>query len=376
VSLYGLELPAPDASRPGTATLFLVRATSPRLRVTDAPGRQDPIEPNQPIALVQVTDLGVHARIGVEDGVVWVTGASDGRVKRGATVLLRDIRGAVLARATTDSLGLARFRGLKRPPLPVRPEGEMDWESRNFDGYVDVRLGSDRALVGINQYDPDLSPWRFNVHSAWGDERLPAAAAVFTERGIYRPGDSVFAKAIVRTGMLGALRAPARTDSVRISFKDRDDGVLRERTLSPSAFGTLQQAIRLPAGAPLGYYQVAVSLKRQGEWQEIAQASYRVAEYRPPEFLVDVAADTAARFDGDTLVGRVSARYLFGAPMGRARVTWTLRSTALSAWESDLPPRAASIPSTRRAPSPCAHRSGWCRPGRPPEPPSRRWSPT
>jgi len=337
VSLYGLELAVPDATRPGTSTLFLVRATSPKLRRPDAPGEREQLEPNQPIALVQVTDLGVHARVGVEEGVVWVTGASDGKARRGAAVLLRDAFGKVLARAVTDSLGIARFRGLKRPPLPTRANGAIDWETRNFDGYVDVRLGTDRALVGINQYDPDLSPWRFNVSSAWGDDRLPVAAAVFTERGIYRPGDSVFAKAIVRTGLLGALRIPARTDSVKIVFKDRDDGVLRERTLAPSAFGTLQQAVRLPAGAPLGYYQVGVSLKRQGQWQEIARAGYRVAEYRPPEFLVDVTADTGARFDGDTMVAHIGARYLFGAPMGRARVTWTLRQSALSPWESEIP---------------------------------------
>jgi uncharacterized protein YfaS (alpha-2-macroglobulin family) len=251
--------------------------------------------------------------------------------------VLRDARGVALARAVTDSAGLARLRGIRRRPPPNEVNGRVDWEARQFDGYVEVRRGADRALVGINQYDPDLSPWRFNVSSAWGDERLPAAAAVFTERGIYRPGDSVFAKAIVRTGLLGALRTPARTDSVRVVFKDRDEGVLRETVLAPSAFGTLQQAVRLPTGAPLGQYQVGVSLKRQGEWKELAQASYRVAEYRPPEFLVDVTADAAPRFDGDSLVATIGARYLFGAPMGRAKVTWSLRQTPFEPWETDLP---------------------------------------
>src|SRR4029450_6389355 len=107
-------------------------------------------------------------------------------------------------------------------PPPPDANGRVVGEARQFDGYVDVRLGNDRALVGINQYDPDLSPWRFNVSSAWGEDRLPAAAAGFTERGIYRPGDSVFAKAIVRTGLLGQLKTPARGDSVKFVFKDRD----------------------------------------------------------------------------------------------------------------------------------------------------------
>jgi hypothetical protein len=336
VSLYGHELPAPDATKPGTPTLFLLRATSPRLRRPNAPGDQQ-IEPNQPIALVQVTDLGVHAKIGVEDGVVWVAGASDGLPRAGASVVLHDLHGRVLARAVTDSGGIARLRGIRRPPPERAENGRVDWEEQAFDGYVEVRRGGDRALVGINQWDPDLSPWRFNVPSAWGDQRLPAAAAVFTERGIYRPGDSVFVKAIVRTGLLGALRTPARGDSVRIVFKDREEGVLKEAVLAPTLFGTLQQAVRIPAGAPLGYYQVGVSLKRQGEWKELASAGYRVAEYRPPEFLVDVTADTVPRFDGDTLVATIGARYLFGSPMGRAKVTWTLKQTPFQPWEFDLP---------------------------------------
>lgn len=336
VSLYGFELPAPDATRRGTPTLFLLRATSPRLRVS-APGRDQPYEPRQPIALVQVTDLGVHAKIGVEEGVVWVTGASDGRPRAAASVVLHDATGRVLASAATDPRGIARLRGIRRSPSPQQENGQVDWEARAFDGYVEVRLGADRALVGVNQWDPDLSPWRFNVSGAWGDQRLPAAAAVFTERGIYRPGDTVFAKAIVRTGPLGALKAPAPGDSVKVVFRDRDGGVLRETVSAPSAFGTVQRTMRLPVGAPLGTYQVGVSLKRQSEWKELSIANYRVAEYRPPEFLVDVVADPAPRFEGDTLSATVSARYLFGAPMGRAKVTWSLRQTQIESWGIAIP---------------------------------------
>ncbi|HEU5040042.1 MAG TPA: alpha-2-macroglobulin family protein, partial [Gemmatimonadales bacterium] len=64
---------------------------------------------------------------------------------------------------------------------------------------------------------------------------------------------------------------------------------------------------------------------------------YRVAEYRPPEFLVDVAADSGIRFAGDTVAGAVEARYLFGAPMGRAAVSWTLRRQSVPSWELDIP---------------------------------------
>ena len=118
-------------------------------------------------------------------------------------------------------------------------------------------------------------------------ERLPLAGAVFTERGIYRPGEQVYAKAIVRTGGLGALGVPARGDSLRWLFEDREGGTLSDATVALTAFGTSSQTLTLPADLPLGSYSVRVQLRRGGEWLELAAASYRVAEYRPPEFLVD-----------------------------------------------------------------------------------------
>ncbi|MEJ7813371.1 MAG: alpha-2-macroglobulin family protein, partial [Gemmatimonadaceae bacterium] len=96
--------------------------------------------------------------------------------------------------------------------------------------------------------------------------------------------------------------------------------------------------LALPADAPLGQYDLTVQTVRQGKWRDLARASYRVAEYRPPEFLLDVAAVGGdARLPGDTVRVSVGARYLFGAPMGRARLRWEARQTALGSWDLQIP---------------------------------------
>ncbi len=334
VRIYGVGLPAPAYRSARTPTLVALQVTSPRL---DSLSRR-----NRPIALLQVTDLGVHARIGSEDGVVWVTGASDGSPRAGASVELHDAEGRVLARTTTDTSGLARLTGYRSPP-PNAENGEADESTPSgFQGYVSVVLGADRALVGINDYDPDLGPWRFNVSEAWGATRLPVAAAVFTERGIYRPGEPLFAKAIVRTGPLGALAAPAAGDSLRWIFEARADdngppAALRDTVVALSSFGTADQRFLVPATAPLGAYRVTLRLRRAGRWTEVASTGYRVAEYRPPEFLVDVTADSGRYYPGDSLAAAVEARYLFGAPMGRAAVRWTLRQQSTWPGEIEIP---------------------------------------
>jgi uncharacterized protein YfaS (alpha-2-macroglobulin family) len=326
--VYGITLPAPDARTPGAPTLLAVRITSTRL---DSALRRNP-----PIALVQVTDLGVHAKIGAEEGAVWVTGASDGRPRAGAAVELHDATGRLVASARTDASGVARLGDYRRPP--ARPDSTDDDAGDEFDGWVAVTRGDDRALLGIRQYDPDLSPWQFNVSPAWGAERLPAAGAVFTERGIYRPGEPLYAKAIVRRGMLGRLAAAPATDSIRWRFADRDgEGSLRDTVVALSAFGTADQRLVIPSDAKIGDYRVAADLRRGGRWIELAAASYRVAEYRPPEFLVDVTTPDSARIGGDSLTATVEARYLFGSPMGRAALSWSVRRAPLSLWELEIP---------------------------------------
>ncbi len=78
-------------------------------------------------------------------------------------------------------------------------------------------------------------------------------------------------------------------------------------------------------------------MKRDGRWQRVGYTSYRVAEYRPPEFLVNVTSPGAVHFPGDTLSVTVQSRYLFGAPMGRAVVGWLARMETLSPWELNIP---------------------------------------
>jgi len=326
-----LKLPIADAQHPHAPTLMAVKVQTPQ-EAADTGG-------DAPVALVQVTDLAVHARVGVAEGVVWVTGVSDGRARRGAVVTLYDDHGREMAHATTDVTGLSRlsrFRSTDTASAAGAEDGEEEeggWS--NFEGYVGVVLGSDRAVTAISQYDPDLSPWRFNVSSASGEQRAPEAGAVFTERGIYRPGETVYAKAIARDGKLGALRVPAPGDSLRWVFRDREEAVVETATTRLSAFGTAAVTMVIPGAAPLGDYTLEIQRKRGSAWQRLASTGYRVAEYRPPEFMVEMSPDSNGHFPGDTLRPVVQARYLFGAPMGRAVVSWTARASPM--WAVDIP---------------------------------------
>jgi uncharacterized protein YfaS (alpha-2-macroglobulin family) len=325
--VVSIPMPVGDARQRNSTTLLLVR-------VRDAGAKPDTSrndeEGRAPLSLVQVTNLGVHAKIGDATGEVWVTGADDGKARAGAQVQLHDTHGAVIARGTTDAQGLSSLANFTWR----KPANDQD---ENGEGYVSVTLNDDRAVLAVRDGDPDLAPWRFGLESAYGATRAPLAGALFTERGIYRPGEVLYAKGIVRRGALGALESPAPRDSVRWVMRDREYAPALIAKAVLSEFGTVDRSFTVPNDAPLGTYQLDLQWLHHGTWTTLANANYKVAEFRPPEFLVDVNSVSAARLPGDTLRARVTARYLFGAPMAGASLTWEVRRTTLSPDELAIP---------------------------------------
>jgi uncharacterized protein YfaS (alpha-2-macroglobulin family) len=327
--IVSIPMATGDARVRNSATMLLVR-------VRDATAKPDTNSDDEEggvrnaISLVQVTNLGVHAKIGDASGVVWVTGANDGKARSGVQIALHDMKGAVIARGTTDAQGLASLTNFTWR----KPSGEGD---DNGTGYVEAILNEDRAVLAVRDGDPDLAPWRFGLSSAYGAERAPLAGAMFTERGIYRPGEQLYAKAIVRIGALGALDAPAAHDTVRWVMRDREYAPNITRLATLSEFGTVDHAFAIPADAPLGEYTLDLQRQHHGKWETVANANYKIGEYRPAEFLVDVNSITAAKLPGDTMRARVQARYLFGAPMAGANLTWEVRRTTLTPDELGIP---------------------------------------
>jgi uncharacterized protein YfaS (alpha-2-macroglobulin family) len=286
-----------------------------------------------PYTLLQVTDLAVTARlVGAADGGALVTDLRTGRPRESVTVTQIDPWGRVVGRGVTDSTGVAVLA--RTAPDSVPPPGTpitlttgrrytvLQAESR--DDRVAVPLGG-RAL-GYRSGSP------LDVNSLGGrqDDAPLVTGAIFADRDILRPGEVVHAKGVVRRGMLGALHTPAVPDSARVTIRKRSDSwaddttaVVRDTVIRLSAFGTLVDSTRLRPGLVLGNYVADLKVVVASQWRTIRSSGFRLAEYRAPDFLVDLSADTTTRYLGDTVTVQVRGQYLFGAPMRRAVVKWT-----------------------------------------------------
>ena len=136
--LAGVPMPVNDARRSADGTLIAARMTRRR-----GAGQED----HPAIALLQVTDLAVHGRVGMDEGMVWVTGVRDGRPRAGALVTLYDTRGKVRTTARTDAQGLARLSDFR---APSDSSVCSEW-CGGFEGYLAATLER-RSCSGRTQF--------------------------------------------------------------------------------------------------------------------------------------------------------------------------------------------------------------------------------
>lgn len=277
------------------------------VRYTERPGTRE-AHPRTLMQIVQVTDLGISAKVSRFGSLVWVNRLSDGQPVVGAEIRIRAPGGSAPGDhvAQTDQHGMALVPGEKlypsrdyrRSPLIIVKKGE-DWAYRSAD---DLLYG-----------------WRYGVSTDLHGE-LDTFGMIFTERGVYRPGDTVRIKGVLRKPEPRGTSTPAGK-AAKVSISTPTGEPLLDRTITLTEFGTFALDANVPATAPLGGYEITVSVNGNAN---NAWGNFEVAEYRPSEFKVGTELDQRAYVRGDDVRCTARGDYLFGAPMSKADVRTTV----------------------------------------------------
>jgi uncharacterized protein YfaS (alpha-2-macroglobulin family) len=183
----------------------------------------------------------------------------------------------------------------------------------------------DDASLASTDWSQGISQWDFGL--PWGHYYGSLVAHIYTDRPIYRPGQTVYYKGILRSDDDASYSLPPVSTGGTIVVRD---SVGREVTSEPLALtdlGTFQGEVALGSEAPTGSYRVELVIPQYG-WNDYAieSASFLVAEYRKPEFELKVSTDKEAYENGEEIVVDADASYFFGAPLKEAPVRWQLTS--------------------------------------------------
>jgi alpha-2-macroglobulin len=151
---------------------------------------------------------------------------------------------------------------------------------------------------------------------------------VFTDRPIYRPGESVNYKGIIRLDDDAAYSIPAANLPLVLVIRDAKGIEVLRGPFTLNEFGSFSGSLQLPGDATIGDYQVTIeSANKDQPFAFVAQNSFLVAEFKKPEFQVDVTTGSANYVNGDAIDASVKASFFFGGAVTGAPVTWSTISS-------------------------------------------------
>jgi uncharacterized protein YfaS (alpha-2-macroglobulin family) len=169
------------------------------------------------------------------------------------------------------------------------------------------------AIVTVGQDSAVVSDWADTLGYA-GSVQDASKTYVYTDRPIYRPGQTVHIKGIDRIGFDGEYEI-WKGERVPLEVFDAAGTRLYETKLEQSSYGTFATSVDLPIDAALGTYRIEV----------FGQSFYfDVEEYVPAAFKLEAQTDKEEYINGDTFTLDVQADYYFGVPLDGGTITYAV----------------------------------------------------
>lgn len=268
--------------------------------------------------LVLVTDLGVLVKRAVDGSEdVFVQSVSSGEPVAGAVVQLLGRNGLALATRSTDEQGRARlpsFRDARREREPAL--------------YL-VRKDEDAAFLPVQRSDRVLDLSRFDVGGvANAAEAGQLSAYLFSDRGIYRPGDELKIGLIVRAADWAQ---PVEGLPLEAVISDPRGQVVRRQRLRLSASGFEELAHATSESSPTGAWDVALYIVKDGApAARIGSTVVNVQEFLPDRMKLALRFSTereAGWVAPQDLAANLELKTLFDTPAAGRRISATLRLT-------------------------------------------------
>lgn len=177
---------------------------------------------------------------------------------------------------------------------------------------------------------------------SWSRINREHLAYVLTDRPLYKPGETVGFKVFLRSREDGP-SVPVPNTLLTLYVRDASGRELAKPQLRTNALGTANYTLNLAANTQLGAYSMWITA--DGLSLNQSSGSFRVEEYKPPEYTVSVSPVNKPA-PGDPLKFKVAASFFFGGPVanasGRALVQVKPWAHRFGAWPDEAAEEALS----------------------------------
>lgn len=300
---------AVGALKPGVYVMFAKPSGAPATAPSGEDGDYDDGSTRATQWFV-VSDLGLTSFTGPDGVHVLARSLADARPVANAELRLIARNNEVLGTAKTDANGYARFDA-----------GLAKGQGGNAPGLVTAALAEDYGFLDLKQTAFDLSDRGVKGRVA----PTGLDAYLYTERGVYRSGETVYLTSLLRDAKGAAVTGLPLTIVVK-----RPDGVeYRRRQVEDQGAGGRAHSIPLLSGAATGTWRILAYADPKGS--AIGETSFLVEDYVPERLELTLSPKAPVLQAGEPAELNVNARYLYGAPGSALDVTGSMTIRAASA---------------------------------------------
>lgn len=287
--------------------------------------------------LILVTDLGILMKTSHDKSQdVFVQSIRTGRPVEGAKVEILGKNGLPVRTAYTDSEGRAHIfslKGLKREKYPV---------------VATVTYGRDFSFLPLNMYKRNLEFSRFDVGGEYISEKEKNIDAyLFSDRGLYRPGDTFHVGIILKSPVWQGMRPLNHLVGVPLQavVTDPRGQEIYRKSIHINGEGFHELSYASTYASPTGTYHVKLYIVKKDGKQNETETLLGSTEVRLEEFLPDTMKITA-KFNKEVTKGwvapenlsvNVSLWNLFGTPAVHHKITSSVRLSPAPIQFSDYP---------------------------------------
>ncbi len=268
-------------------------------------------------SFVQLTDIGLCWKITDKEALIYAFSCETGKPLPHVRLQVYNEDAEPADSATTDAKGIAR--------IPRNQAARHLRATRGRDCYI---IPFDNTLDTV-------SLWRFPVDVDWNHlAGWKRSVLMFTDRNLYRPGETVQLKGIARRFLDNQVELnPGKTAQLIIS--DSAARVLVDQQITLSSNGTFDHSLNLPAET-VGRFRAKLIFpedpahRDEDSWitdrYRIFHHSFNVQEFRRNAY--EVTSSIPASRPGDEAISlNLEARYYQGQPVKEGTVKWFFDAT-------------------------------------------------
>ncbi|MDR3237922.1 MAG: carboxypeptidase regulatory-like domain-containing protein [Spirochaetia bacterium] len=254
-----------------------------------------------------VTSVGVVVKRSEQRVFAYVTNLVTNEPVRDASVAV--FENTPVKEEESDSMYYKRLESVHELPVKILSSGKT-----GSDGIYQDKVSTNHHLVLI-ALGNDGSYAICNTGSASAFQREKDKYMIYTDRPVYRSGDTVFYKII---GKERKERFIPQSNQ-KIYYKIRSGRVLAEGRLTLDEWGTAAGSVVIDESAGLGRFAIEAGPSEDNTYDS---GYFYVEQYRKPEYKVEIVPARDYFINGDDVEFRVEGKYFFGAPVKGAMVSY------------------------------------------------------